>query len=159
MDTKGNPEDSIETPNESRAYRITIDFKKGPQRIVRGSFDKNGLPNDWPEFVEGILSFISFYEQGELVNPVIYDKIKRRNGDFIFCSVTFEKNGKDYYCLANDDAYEVGDYVFVPSAIDGQMKTVKIVKIEYFPEEDVPYPVSKMKHIISKCQKYEFEDH
>lgn len=62
--TKGTPEDSIEMPNESRAYRITIDFKKGPQRIVTGSFDKNGLPNDWPEFAEEILAFISFYEQG-----------------------------------------------------------------------------------------------
>jgi len=157
--TKGNPEDSIETLNESRAYRITMDFKKGPQRIVTGSFDKNGLPNDWPEFAEEILSFISFYEQIELVNPVIYDKVKRRRGDLIFCSVTFEKNGKDYYYLTKVDEYEVGDYVFVPSAIDGQMKTVKIVKIEYFPEEDIPYPVSKMKHIISKCQKDEFEDH
>lgn len=89
LDTKGTSEYSIETPNESRAYRITIEFKKGPQRIVTGSFDKNGLPNDWPEFAEEILAFISFYEQGELVNSVIYDKIKRRNEDFIFCSVTF----------------------------------------------------------------------
>ena len=149
--TEGNPEDAIENLDEEKSYVITVDFEKGPQRVRTGSFDKNGLPEDWPEFAEEIVSFINFYGQGEALNPAKYGKAKRRNGEFIFCSATFEKNGKDYYYLADADDYEVGDFVFVPSGSDGHTAIVRIVKIDYFAEENVPYPVAKVKHIIRKC--------
>lgn len=151
--TEGSPDDAIENPIESRNYSITIDFKKGSQRIVTGSFDKKGLPEDWPELAEEIYSFISFYGHGEVLNPYNYKKTKRREGDYIICSVAFENNGKNYYYLAKDDVYKVGDFVFVPSSVDGDMTTVRIEKIEYFNEESVPYPVAKMKHIIRKCKE------
>lgn len=67
--TEGSPDDAIENPIESMNYSITIDLKKGSQRIVTGSFDKKGLPEDWPELAEEIFSFISFYGHGEVLNP------------------------------------------------------------------------------------------
>jgi len=57
---------------------------------------------------------------------------------------------KSYYYLADEDIYNVGDLVEVPSGYDGQSSIVRIEKIEYFSEEDVPYPVGKMKHIVGK---------
>lgn len=36
----------IDTPNETKDYKITIDYKKSPQRVIEGSYDKNGLPED-----------------------------------------------------------------------------------------------------------------
>lgn len=156
---EGNPDDTIDNLDEEKSYVITVDFKKAPQRVIVGCFDKYGLPEDWPEFAEEILSFINFYGQGEALNPTNYGKSKRRNGDYIFCSVTFEKNGKDYYYLADDDHYQVGDYVFVPSGTDGHMAIVRILEIEYFAENIMPYPVDKMKHIIRKCTKGEIKGH
>lgn len=41
---EGNPDDVIDNPNESRDYKITIEYAKKPQRIIEGSFDENGLP-------------------------------------------------------------------------------------------------------------------
>ncbi|MCM1087791.1 MAG: hypothetical protein NC419_06515 [Muribaculaceae bacterium] len=41
---EGNPDDVIETPNESKDYVLTIDFKKRPKHIIAGSYDKKGLP-------------------------------------------------------------------------------------------------------------------
>jgi hypothetical protein len=46
---EGNPDDVIETPNENKDYTITIDYKKNPQRIITGSYDKNGLPEDFSD--------------------------------------------------------------------------------------------------------------
>lgn len=43
---EGNPADATEDPNESREYTITVDFRKKPQRIIRESYDKNGLHED-----------------------------------------------------------------------------------------------------------------
>lgn len=40
---QGNTDDVIETPNETKDYTITIEYKNNPKRIIMGSFDKNGL--------------------------------------------------------------------------------------------------------------------
>lgn len=84
------------------------------------------------------------------MDPFNYGKTRRKPSDYIFCSAMFEENGKSYYYLADEDIYKVGDLVEVPSGYDGHSSIVRIEKIEYFSEEDVPYPIGKMKHIIKK---------
>ena len=37
---EGNPDDVIDTPNETKDYKITIDYKKSPQCVIEGSYDK-----------------------------------------------------------------------------------------------------------------------
>ena len=49
---KGNPADVIETPNETKDYKITVNYKKKPQCVIEGSYDKNGLPDDFADFAE-----------------------------------------------------------------------------------------------------------
>lgn len=56
----GNPDDIIENPNETKDYKITIDYKKTPQKVIAGSFDKNGLPDDFEEFADAVFDFIRF---------------------------------------------------------------------------------------------------
>ena len=148
---EGNPDDVIETPNELRDYRITIDYKKAEQRIITGSYDKKGLPDDFSEFAETVFEFIRFYGLGEIFDPSVYGKIKRRDNEYIFCSVEFEDGYKRYYYIADDDEIEVGDYVIVPAGKDNHHAIVEVVDIEYFSEEDAPLPVDKTKHIIRKC--------
>ena len=40
----GNPDDVVKNPLEPQNYTITIDFKKRPQRIIQGTYDKRALP-------------------------------------------------------------------------------------------------------------------
>ena len=146
----GNPTDVIETPNETKDYTITINFKKNPQRIIEGTYDKNGLPDDWAEFADKVSSFMRFYGFGEMLNPSIYNKAKRRKEEYIFCRVIFDEGYKSYYYIADDEEIEVGDFVLVPAGKDNHTAVVEVIDIEYFSKENAPLPLDKTKHIISK---------
>ena len=147
---EGNPPNVIDNPNETKDYTITVNFKKKPQLEIKGSFDKNGLPNDWHEFAGKIFNFMQFYGLGEILNSSIYSKAKRCAGDFMFCSVEFIEGGKSYYYISDDDTIEIGDLVIVPVGKDKHTATVEVVNIEYFSEENAPFPIEKAKHIIGR---------
>lgn len=150
---EGNNDEVVDELNETKDYAITIDYKKNPQRVICGTFDKKGLPDDFDEFAETIYDFMCFYGMGEILNPSIYKKIKNGNYDYIYCSVTFDEGGKSYYYIADDDRFEVGDYVVVPVGKDGHESVAEIVDIEYFAEDDVPLPLDKTKYIIRKTSE------
>ena len=153
---EGNPEDVIETPNEIKDYTITIEYKKNPSRTITGSYDKNGLPEDFADFAETVFDFIRFYGLGEILDPSVYGKAKRRKSEYIFCSVTFDEGYKSYYYLTEDDSIEIGDLVLVPAGKDNHEAVVEVVNIEYFSEEKVPLPIEKTKRIIRKCIDEDF---
>ena len=153
----GNPDDVIDTPNETKDYTITIEYKKNPNRTITGSYDKNGLPEDFSDFAETVFDFIRFYGLGEILDPSVYVKVKRRKSEYIFCSVTFDEGYKSYYYLTEDDSIEIGDFVLVPAGKDNHEAVVEVVNIEYFDEEIVPLPVEKIKRIIRKCTDEDFD--
>lgn len=154
---KGNPADVIETPNETKDYKITVNYKKKPQCVIEGSYDKNGLPDDFADFAEMVFDFIKFYGMGEILNPSVYGKVRRCKSDYIFCSVTFDGGYKSYYYLTDDDSIEVGDFVLVPAGKDNHNAVVEVVNIEYFNKENVPLPLEKTKRIIRKCTDDDFD--
>ncbi|MCC8030006.1 MAG: hypothetical protein LIO75_09495 [Lachnospiraceae bacterium] len=90
----GNPEDAVYNPMNRKDYTITIDYKKGPQKIISGTFDKNGLPDDYESFIDDVWDFIEFYGAGEIFSSSIYSRPLRRKDELIFCSVIFEDGGK-----------------------------------------------------------------
>ncbi len=157
LNVEGNPSDVIEVPNETRDYEIIVDYKKSPQKVITGTFDQKGLPFDFKEFIESVFDFIRFYGLGEIYDPRIYGKVKRRSSDYIYCSVVFEDGMHSYYYLADHDDISVDDFVVVPAGKDNHEAMVKVVDIEYFAEEDAPFPVSKTKHIIRKCSDDDIE--
>ncbi len=154
---EGNPDDVIETPNETKDYTITIEYKKNPSRTITGSYDKNGLPEDFADFAETVFGFIRFYGLGEILDPSVYGKAKRRKSEYIFCSVTFDEGYKSYYYMTEDDSIEIGDFVLVPAGKDNHKAVVEVVNIEYFSEENVPLPIEKTKRIIRKCTDEDFD--
>lgn len=157
FDGNCNPDDVVETPCETKDYRITINYKKNPQRVIEGSYDKNGLPDDFADFAETVFDFIRFYGMGEIFDPSVYGKVKRRQSEYIFCSVTFDEGYKSYYYLTNDDSIEVGDFVIVPAGKDNHEAVVEVVNIEYFNDENAPLPAEKTKRIIRKCTDDDFD--
>lgn len=154
---EGNPDDVVETPNETKDYKITINYKKNPQRVIEGSYDKNGLPDDFKDFAETVFDFICFYGLGEILDPSVYGKVKRRQSEYIFCSVTFDEGYKRYYYLTDDDNIKIGDFVLVPAGKDNHEAVVEVVNIEYFNEENAPLPIEKTKRIIRKCTDDDFD--
>lgn len=149
-EVEGNPEDVVENPNETRDYEITINYKWNSPRIVSGTFDKRGLPKGYENFIEEVLEFMMFYGMGEIFNASLYNKIKRRKNEYIFCSVEFDGGHKSYYYLTEDDTINVGDYVVVPVGKDNHESVAEVVKIEYFEENEAPYSVDRIKRIIGK---------
>ena len=148
---EGNPDDVVENPMETQDYNITIDFKKGPQRILRGTYDKKALPEAWGDFIDSIWQFMCFYGMGEILDPAVYGKVKRRNQDYIYCSVKFDEGYKSYYYISDEDDILVGDYVIVPVGKDNHHSVAEVVNVEYFAEEYVPLSLDCTKHIIRKC--------
>lgn len=149
---KGNPKEVIDTPDETKDYKITIDYEKNPQCILQGSYDKNGLPKDFADFAKTVFDFVRSYGMGEILDPSVYGKVKRRKSEYIFCSVIFDKGCKSYYYLTDDDSIEIGDFVLVPAGKDNHTAVVEVVNIEYFSEKNVPLSVEKTKRIICKCK-------
>lgn len=154
---EGNPDDVVDTPLEGKDYTITVDFKKGSQRVIQGTYDKKALPEFWGDFADAVWQFIRFYGWGEMLDPAVYEKAKRRKQDFIYCSVEFDEGYKSYYYIADEDNISVGDYVVVPVGKDNHHSVAEVVKVEYFAEENVPLPLEKTKHIIRKCTDDDFD--
>lgn len=154
---EGNPDDVVDNPLETKDYTITVDFKKGPQRIIQGTYYKKSLPEFWSEFADFVWQFMRFYGMGEILDPAVYEKVKRRRNDYIYCSVEFDEGYKSYYYIADEDNISVGDYVIVPVGKDNHHSAAAVVKVEYFAEEDVPLPLDRTKHIIRKCTDEDFD--
>ena len=149
---KGNPPDAMDDPDQTRTYSITVSTRYGEARTIAGSFDRDGLPRDWAEFVDYVLTFISMYEGYELFNPCLYGRRKRRRSDYIYCSVSFEEGGQTYSYLARDDSYAVGDRVVVPAGRENREALAQIESISYYAAGEAPFPVERTKYILRKYE-------
>lgn len=138
-------------PVEMKFGLVSEFLLKGNEKLIQGTYDKKGLPDDWAEFMESVFEFMSFYGWGEIMNPSVYGKVRRCDNDMIYCSVEFEDGCKSYFYISDDDSVQVGDFVIVPAGKDNHEAVVEVVKKEYFAEENVPLPMEKTKHIIRKC--------
>lgn len=155
---EGNPDDVIDTPDETRSYKISVCFQNRPPRIIEGSFDKKGLPEDFSLFAETVSRFMRFYDMSEAFSPSIYGNVKRHRTEYIFCSVAFDNGYKSYYYLTEDESIEIGDWVVVPAGQNNHEVIVEVVNIEYFNEENVPLPLEKTKWILRKCEDMDFNE-
>lgn len=150
--------DAIIPEDDEATYTATVDFFRGPSRIVAGRYDKQGLPIDWPEFIEDLYDFMSFYGFGEMFDEKQYGRTYRKTNDYIFLSVRFGEYGKTYYYLTEDDTIQVGDQVVVPVGSEGKERIVEVAKKEYYSSDRVPMPIEKVKSIVGKFIRPEEND-
>ena len=150
--------DTIIPVDDEATYTATVDFLRGPSRIVAGRYDKQGLPIDWPEFIEDLYDFMSFYGFGEMFDEKQYGRTYRKTNDYIFLSVRFGEYGKTYYYLTEDDTVQVGDQVVVPVGSEGKKRIVEVAKKEYYSSDRVPMPIEKVKSIVGKFIRPEEND-
>ena len=150
--------DAIIPEDDEATYTATVDFLRGPSRIVAGRYDKQGLPIDWPQFIEDLYDFMSFYGFGEMFDEKQYGRTYRKTNDYIFLSVRFGEYGKTYYYLTEDDTIQVGDQVVVPVGSEGKERIVEVAKKEYYSSDRVPMPIEKVKSIVGKFIRPEEND-
>lgn len=143
-------EDLLPSPEGTAIYEVKVEFYRQEPRIISGTYDKQGLPKDWPKFIEDLYQFISFYGFGEMFDEKQYARTYRKKNDYIFLSVKFGDYGKPYYYLTYDDTIQVGDQVEVPVGSDGTERIVRVSKKEYFSEDKLPMPLDKVKAIIGR---------
>ena len=72
-ETKVNPPKSVKNPLETKEYSISLVTKCGNTRTIHGTFDKEGLPADWTEFIGDIFQFIQFYGDGEIFDEYVLE--------------------------------------------------------------------------------------
>ena len=143
-------EDMLPSPEGTAVYEVKVEFHRQEPRIISGTYDKQGLPKDWPEFIEDLYRFISFYGFGEMFDEKQYSKTYRKKNDYIFLSVKFGGYGKPYYYITDDDTIQVGDQVVVPVGDEGAERIVRVYKKSYYSPENVPMPIEKVKFILEK---------
>ena len=69
-----------------------------------------------------------------------------------------DDGSKTYYYRTEDDSLEEGDEVVVPAGKDDHLAIAKIVDVEYFSPESVPFPLEKTKMILRRCTKEDYDE-
>ncbi|MGX8678939.1 MAG: hypothetical protein ACQGQO_07530 [Sphaerochaetaceae bacterium] len=138
----------VQDPLNTKTYKITIDCLNEDQRVISGTFDRNGLPDGFADFANDVVSFTEFYSNLEMFNP----SVLRRKNELIFCKVQFGRYGSSYSYLTDDESLKAGDWVVVPVGSSGSESIGKIESIEYCTAEDAPYPIDAIKKIIRKAE-------
>ena len=147
--------DVLPSPEGTAEYEVKVEFYRQEPRIISGKYDKQGLPKDWPEFIESLYNFISFYGFGEMFDKKQYEKTYRKKNDYIFLSVKFGDYGKPYYYLTDDDSIQVGEQVVVPVGDEGAERIVRVSKKQYFQADNVPMSLEQVKSIIGRFTRPE----
>lgn len=148
-----NNDKNTEVKGDKKDYTVTVEFNKHSNNYLHESFNLYEMPKYFEKLVQKINNFIKDYGFGEIFNPLISKKRLRAKNDYIFCSVTFDNSNKSYYYITEDESIEVGDLVSVRTNNDDNLTMGKIINIEYFNKNNVPFPIKKTKHIISKCRE------
>lgn len=156
-EVKGNPSDVYTDPHHTSVYKILVTTRNTGTREIKGTFDKNGLPEDYPAFIEDLYDFLSFYGIGEIFDKSVYGKVRRRIHDLIFCNVVFEEGGRQY-CYLSDEDYDPGDLVIVPAGEDNHDAVVRVESVEYHSAEKAPFPLNKIKRIKRRYDREKDKD-
>lgn len=133
-------------------YRILVQYRRQPEQLLEGSFDRNGLPETWPAFADRVTAFFRSHTEGSLMNPALYRWRHREAGEYIYCSVVFQEGGKRYHYRTEDETLRIGDRVLVPVGPDNEPKPVTIENIEYFQPADAHFPPSRTKVILGRVK-------
>ena len=148
------PDDLIENENYMEEYKLSVEYRKSPMVELSGVYDKYGLPENWPDIIDDVLTFIrrrGFV--GAILDSDIYEGGRRRTSDLTFVYVRFGYGDKEYCYLADEDIYDEGDLVLVPVGGEGKTKAVEVTRVEYHSAEKAPYPLDKIKKVIGKTDE------
>lgn len=79
-------------------------------------------------------------------------KVKEWDGKYYrYCKVTMDENPNGLWYRTDDITLKKGDYVYVPYGHKNEELMAKVVQVEDFRSDDLPFPLEKTKFISEKC--------
>ena len=110
------------------------------------------LPEDWEEFLDDVCALIAPYGECELFDSSLRAR-GVRGGEYIYCSVSFQPDGRTYYYRTDDDTLRPGDWVIVPAGAQNRETRVRVEEVEYFREDELPMPLERVKRVLRRCER------
>ena len=97
-------------------------------------------------------ALIAPYGECELFDPSLRAR-GVRGGEYIYCSVSFQPEGRTYYYRTDDDTLRPGDWVIVPAGAQNRETRVRVEEVEYFREDELPRPLERVKRVLRRCER------
>lgn len=143
---KGHSPDTVQDEIR-KTYKMVVTRDDGDTSVLEGSFDKNGLPGDWADFVGRLTDFFQDQSLGILFDSRSYNKVLRKNDEVAFCGVDIDGVVRTRYYRCGDEICE-DDTVVVPTLMKHTMAIGRVVEIRYYPKDRVPKDMARAQEIL-----------
>ena len=150
---KGNSPDTVQ--NEIRkTYKIVVNRDDGESSVLEGSFDKDGLPDNWADFVGRLKGFFQDQSLGMLFDSRVYSKVLRKSNEVAFCGVDIDGAVGTRYYRCGDEICE-GDTVLVPTPMKHTMAIGRVVEIRHYSKNQIPKDLARTQEILRLAKETE----
>lgn len=130
-----------------RTYQITVLYADKKSASYTGSFDKEGLPGNWADFIGRVAAFFDTESLGEMFNARTFDRVAVKVDEAVFCGVEIPGVvGVRYYRC--DDEVCLNDSVVVPTPVKKQNLGGRVVEIRHCKATAIPKELQKAKDVL-----------
>lgn len=144
--SKINPKPTAEE-DISRTYQITVMYADKKSASYSGSFDKEGLPGNWADFIGRVASFFDTESLGEMFRERTYGRVSVKADEAVFCGVEIPGVvGVRYYRC--DDEVCLNDGVVVPTPVKKQNLAGQVVELRRCKATAIPKELQKPKDVL-----------
>ncbi len=143
---KGHSPDTVQDEIR-KTYKMVVTRDDGDTSVLEGSFDKNGLPGDWADFVGRLTDFFQDQSLGILFDSRSYNKVLRKNDEVTFCGVDIDGVVRTRYYRCGDEICE-DDTVVVPTPMKHTMAIGRVVEVRHYPKDQVPKDMARTQEIL-----------
>lgn len=131
----------------SRTYQITVLYTDNKSASYSGFFDKEGLPDNWADFMGRVAAFFDTESLGEMFNAKTFDRVPAKTDDAVFCGVEIlGVVGVRYYRC--DDDVCLGDVVIVPTPAKKQNLAGQVIELRHCKATAIPKELQKAKDVL-----------
>ena len=150
---KGNPVDAVQD-DVRKTYRIVVTRDDGDTSVLEGSFDKDGLPDNWADFVGRLRDFFQGQSLGMLFDSRVYSKVLRKSNEVAFCGVDIDGVVRTRYYRCGDEICE-GDTVVIPTPMKHTMAIGRVVEIRHYSKNQIPKDLARTQEILGLAKETE----
>lgn len=150
---KGHSADTVQDEIR-KTYKIVVTRDSGDTSVLEGSFDKDGLPDNWADFVGRLRDFFQGQSLGMLFDSRVYSKVLRKNNEVAFCGVDIDGAVGTRYYRCGDEICE-GDTVLVPTPMKHTMAIGRVVEIRHYSQNQIPKDLARTQEILRLAKETE----
>lgn len=135
----------------ARVGRVSLQYEL---KDKVAEFLKDGLPDNWPDFVGRLTDFFQGQSLGMLFDSRVYSKVLRKCNEVAFCGVDIDGVVRTRYYRCGDEICE-GDTVVVPTPMKHTMAIGRVVEIRNYPKDQIPKDMARVQEILGLAKETE----